>query len=119
MVLLLFAQVATADEDPDGPCQIPRDATREQKCEYITDNEECEVDSLIDYLEVYYCTDVSQGAAYAIMATFVVWWCILIAVLGSTADEYFCPPADFHGILASATPSRRSRDPAGAGERCT
>ncbi len=91
--LLLLVSVATADEEPaDEPCQIPRDATREQKCEYITDNEECDVDSVIGYLEVYYCSDVSQGAAYAIMVAFVIWWCILIAVLGSTADEYFCPP---------------------------
>lgn len=93
-VALLLLSVVTADEEPDEePCQIPRDATREQKCDYITENEDaCDVDSLIDYLEVYYCSDVSQGAAYAIMGTFVVWWCILISVLGSTADEYFCPP---------------------------
>ena len=90
---LLLLSGATADEaDPDEPCQIPRAATRAEKCSYVTDNEECEVDSVIDYLALYYCSDVSQGIAYSIMGGFVVWWCILIAVLGSTADEYFCPP---------------------------
>lgn len=90
---LLLLSVATADEEPNEPCQIPRDATREEKCEYITDNDDaCDVDSLIDYLEVYYCSNVSQGAAYAFMVAFVAWWWLLIAVLGSTADEYFCPP---------------------------
>ena len=84
---LLLLSVATADEEPNEPCQIPRDATREEKCEYITDNDDaCDVDSLIDYLEVYYCSNVSQGAAYAFMVAFVAWWWLLIAVLGSTAD---------------------------------
>lgn len=90
-LLLLLLSAGSADEEPDE-CQIPRDATRAEKCAYVTGNEQCEVDSVIDYLDAYYCSDVSQGVAYVIMAGFAAWWCILIAVLGSTADEYFCPP---------------------------
>ena len=92
LVLLSAAQPAAADEAPDEPCQIPRQATRVEKCLYITENENCEVDSVINYLDAYYCSDVSQGVAYVIMGSFAAWWCILIVVLGSTADEYFCPP---------------------------
>lgn len=88
-----FAAVRADEADDDEPCQIPRAASRAEKCDYITEREDaCEVDALLDYLHLYYCSDVSQPVAHLILAALCVWWCLLIAVLGSTADEYFCPP---------------------------
>ena len=83
---------AAAAEEGDADCAIPRDATRAEKCAYVSANEACELDSLLNYLDAYYCSDVSQGAAYVILGALCLWWCLLIAALGSTADEYFCPP---------------------------
>ena len=77
-----------------GDCLIPRGVSRAEKCDFIRDEanaDECELESVVDYLGLFYCYEVSQTAAYFILAAFVLWWCLLVLVLGTTADEYFCP----------------------------
>ena len=43
-----------ADEaDDDEPCQIPRAASRAEKCDYITEREDaCEIDALFESFEL-------------------------------------------------------------------
>ena len=89
--LACFLAAATLPCAAGEGCQVPS-GSREDQCTYIEDTEECDVAEFIDYLDIYYCADVSQVAANVLLAVFVVWWCLLIVVLGTTADEYFCPP---------------------------
>jgi hypothetical protein len=90
---LVSADEEEPEPEPEDECRIPPDLTREQRCEYVESTEACdEIAEVIDYLEIYYCSDVSQGVANFLLLCFALWWCLLIVVLGTTADEYFCPP---------------------------
>jgi hypothetical protein len=64
---------------------VPRGIPREERCTFVKETESCqEIEGALDYLEIYYCTDVSQAVAKFLLALFVVWWCLLIVVLGAS-----------------------------------
>eukprot|EP01050_Picozoa_sp_SAG11_P007947 SAG11_NODE_680_length_7781_cov_6.490497_1_plen_83_part_00 len=71
IVLLCLSHAHIAEAD----CMIPRgNATRELKCEYIKANEDaCELEGAIDYLSLYYCTSISQAAAYLLIVGYLLW----------------------------------------------
>jgi sodium/potassium/calcium exchanger 6 len=79
--------------DGDGDnCSIPRNATRGEQCAWVVAHQACHVESHIDYLQLYLCSNVTHSTAAVIMAVTLLWWCVLVCVLGSSADEYFCQP---------------------------
>lgn len=57
-------------------------------CEFV--KEHCELESYIQYLELYYCTFAEEGLEAVWFVVFVIWLAFLLALLGDTADLFFC-----------------------------
>jgi hypothetical protein len=84
----LLAVSGTAEQQA---CSLPRNETRAVICEYVRDGaNDCSGDAWFPFLECYYCWVGPRGAV-AVFTGFVVWSCLLMYVLGTTADVYFAP----------------------------
>ena len=122
--LLIFALPSASAE-----CEIPRNGTRTEICEYVRApvNEWCELqrlppncatprraqavsactrvgaelcprvarrsvsDGWFPFLECFYCWVDTTAAQVGVFVLFLVWVCLLLYVLATTADMYFAP----------------------------
>lgn len=79
----------------DGPLKGHYNGYPGGQCAFVTDEEDCEMESMVDFLEVFYCTFeetfCSRGKSYIMMPLALLLIVIAMWNLGSTADAYLSP----------------------------
>eukprot|EP01052_Picozoa_sp_SAG31_P044805 SAG31_NODE_7946_length_1557_cov_1.395748_1_plen_241_part_10 len=75
--------------EPETNCTIP-DANSTVQCAYVTQQEVCEIVSLVPYLKLYYC-DANRNWQPVLFFGYFAWAVLLFIVLATTADDYFAP----------------------------
>jgi hypothetical protein len=72
-------------------CDVPRNGNRTEICDYVRrPDHDCVGDAWFPFLECYYCW-VQPPASGFVFTGYLVWCCLLLYVLGTTADQYFAP----------------------------
>ncbi|KAF7990287.1 hypothetical protein HCN44_000092 [Aphidius gifuensis] len=77
------------EDDCSFVWQIPAN----ERCEWVKKTDDCNLDSLIQYAEILFCTFTTEYPALFILGllVFVLWLLYLFLILGTTADNFFCP----------------------------
>ena len=74
-----------------GGCYINRSKTNAEICSYVENVVNgCAGEGWFPFLEAYFCW-VNEPGRVPMFAVYVFWCCLLLYVLGTTADEYFAP----------------------------
>ncbi|XP_015606105.1 mitochondrial sodium/calcium exchanger protein-like [Cephus cinctus] len=77
----------------EDQCSYLWNIAPKDRCEWIKYTFDCETDSLIQYTENLFCIfDTEQPGLFAIgLILNVLWLLYLFLILGTTADNFFCP----------------------------
>ena len=87
-----FTPTMSPTEEPDCDASGLEDA--DNKCDFVKSY--CgDVVTLIDYMQIFYCTSGGHGMRAILTFVLVVWLVLLISLLATTADYYFVPPLEY------------------------
>ncbi|XP_066601622.1 mitochondrial sodium/calcium exchanger protein-like [Prorops nasuta] len=64
-----------------------------KRCEWVRTTKDCSSDSLIQYAQLLFCTFGTENIPMFILGLTIIiaWLLYLFVILGSTADNFFCP----------------------------
>ena len=86
-----FTPTMSPTEEPECDASGLEDA--DNKCDFVKSY--CgDVVTLIDYMQIFYCTSGGHGMRAILTFVLVVWLVLLISLLATTADYYFVPPLE-------------------------
>jgi hypothetical protein len=87
-----FTPTMSPTEEPECDASGLEDA--DNKCDFVKSY--CgDVVTLIDYMQIFYCTSGGHGMRAILTFVLVVWLVLLISLLATTADYYFVPPLEY------------------------
>ncbi|EZA57273.1 Sodium/potassium/calcium exchanger, partial [Ooceraea biroi] len=74
-------------------CSYVWQVSAEERCEWVSNTEDCYSDSMIQYTILLFCYFKSENAATLAggLSLVLLWLFYLFLILGSTADNFFCP----------------------------
>ncbi|KAG7212908.1 hypothetical protein KM043_002258 [Ampulex compressa] len=77
----------------EDDCSYVWRVTPEDRCKWVKDTEDCVSDSVIQYTQLLFCSFGTENSVLFAcgLILLVAWLLYLFLILGSTADNFFCP----------------------------
>ncbi|XP_012222241.1 mitochondrial sodium/calcium exchanger protein-like [Linepithema humile] len=77
----------------EDDCSYVWQVSAEERCEWVKNTEDCYSNSVIQYTILLFCHFKSEDVALFItgLALVLLWLVYLFLILGTTADNFFCP----------------------------